>query len=413
MMFHSMVKTLVTACGLYHGQQKERSRFGFAFLWLTLIFCSLSSGYVAAEGAALARLQVLEQAYAKSAENPVLAAQLATAYIQYARDESDPAYYRKANAVIKPWVKRPKIPGVRKKDIPNELRLVRATLAQHDHEYAAATEDLLFIVRQQPKNIQSWLTLSTIQLVQGDYQKAEASCSVLGRIASRWLSALCYSQLYALTGSAERGYTLQQSLLTQLAPEQTELRLWVIGLLAENAMRRGLIKQAEQHFKAGLELKDNDTYILRTFSEFLLAQNRSQEVVELLKEHQTEDQLLLRLALAFKAQGDTDELGRVAALLEQRFADAIAVHGHAHDRDAALFLLEFKPDNAKNKAQVLQLALANWETQKEPDDALLLLRAALNSQQPSAVTVVHDWVEKNKLEDRRLQRLLDARSAAS
>lgn len=403
----------------FHGNSTKQGRRGSAFL-LSMMLCSPVISAAEAAGVdtqqdtqqgtqqrqtslqnkPLSGLDLLERAYANSENNPALAAKLATAYIQLARDKSDPAYYRKANSVLQPWAKKPAIPGVRSKtpEIPDELRLIRATLAQHDHHYREASEDLLYIVSKQPKNVQAWLTLSTIQLVQGNYPQAEVSCSALARISSHWLSSLCYSQLYSFTGSAERAYDLQQNLLAQLRSDQTELRVWVTGLLAETAMRLGRAQQAEQHFRDGLTIKPNDIYIMRAYSDFLLTRQRPAEVITLLKHQQQSDQLLLRLAIAVKHSADQEWQQRLVTELDSRFAGATATHGHTHDRDAALFLLEFKDDHE----QAFRLAKLNWQTQKEPDDALLLLRTARAAQQTETIQQVRDWITTHQLQDVRL-----------
>lgn len=184
------------------------------------------------------KLMLLKRLYANSPENPVIATKLAMVYVQMARNQSDSSYYSLAREVIKPWQRQPTIPGLVTKKPPVEIRLIRATLAQHDHHYADARDDLLKLIKQQPYNTQAWITLSTIQLVQGDYKKAQVSCSALARIASKELASLCYSQLYSLTGSAKKAYNMQQRLLMKISNDQTEVRLWIIGLMAENAMRR-------------------------------------------------------------------------------------------------------------------------------------------------------------------------------
>ena len=51
----------------------------------------------------------------------------------------------------------------------------------------------------------------------------------------------------------------------------------------------------------------------------------------------------------------------------------------------------------------MALALRNWaQQQREPQDARLLLEAALVADQPAAAGEVLDWLNRVKLEDRRL-----------
>jgi tetratricopeptide (TPR) repeat protein len=358
------------------------------------------------KGNTTSRLMVLKKSHDNAPNNPTIAARLAAEYIQLARTQVDEQYYRLANKVIKPWARQATIPGLPKQSPPIEIRLVRATLSQHDHHYADASEDLLVLIKQKPRHVQAWLTLSTIQLVQGDYKKAQVSCSALARIGSNWLASLCYSQLYSVTGSAKRAYKMQQHLLSQLHEQQSALRLWVTGLLAETALRLGEHDQAEHYFKAGVQIKPNDTYILRSYSDYLLHQHRPNDVIKLLKNPPENDQLLLRFAIATKELGQHPLEKKLVKTLEQRFATTLAKNNHLHGRDEALFLLAFKADDKPSKQRALKLAETNWKTQKEPDDTLTLLRAIIANKDSSKQHIITDWVKKHAVQDQRLASLL-------
>ena len=47
-------------------------------------------------------------------------------------------------------------------------------------------------------------------------------------------------------------------------------------------------------------------------------------------------------------------------------------------------------------------ALANWQVQREPDDVLVLLRAAQAARQPDAAAPVRQFLRQQHLEDTRL-----------
>ncbi|MCK5903178.1 MAG: hypothetical protein KAG28_08500 [Cocleimonas sp.] len=354
------------------------------------------------KGKTVSPLLLLQKSLKNTPNNPTLAARLATLYVQRARITSEEKYYRLANEVIKPWAKQAVIPGLAQRKVPSELQLIRATLSQHDHHYADARDDLLSVIRQQPRNVQAWLTLSTLQLIQGDYKKVQVSCSALSRIGANWLSSLCYSQLYSVTGFAARAYKMQQYLLSQLHQQQQALRLWVTGLLAEAAMRQGHHQPAEDYFKAALSIKSNDTYILRTYSDYLLRQQRPKEVIQLLKTPPENDQLLLRFAIATRDLGHHSLEKKLVNRLEQRFAKTFANNNHRHGREEALFLLVFKAQHKASQQRALELAEINWKTQKEPDDALILLRAVDINQSTNKQQIISSWVKQHKLEDQRL-----------
>jgi hypothetical protein len=152
--------------------------------------------------------------------------------------------------------------------------------------------------------------------------------------------------------------------------------------------------EAEKHFKQALALGVTDQFLLGAYADFLLAQKRPKEVIDLLKDWERSDILLLRLALAGKASGDPRAKGW-AEQLRDRF-DAAAQRGdRLHEQEAARFELDVQ-GNA-NKA--LEYAARNYTSQKEPRDAEVLMRAALAANQPKAAEPALAWLKANDYED--------------
>jgi len=157
---------------------------------------------------------------------------------------------------------------------------------------------------------------------------------------------------------------------------------------------------AEGHFKQALALEVRDSYLLGAYADFLLDENRSAEVVQLLKDETRADGLLLRLALAeqaLRAPTLQDHIMALTARFEtsRRRADA------RHRREEAIFTLKLL--NQPHKA--LRLAEANWAVQREPWDARILLESALSARDRRAAQPVLGWLLETKLEDVRLARL--------
>lgn len=319
---------------------------------------------------------------------------LARQYIETGREQADPRYYGYAEALLQPWWQQPAPPA--------DIQLLRAMIRQHQHEYTAALDDLQQVVQRDPAQSQAWLTLATVEWVRGDYPAARKACSALAQQASTWLSALCHSQIMSLTGEAERAYRLQTTLLPQLGADQMELRQWLLTLLGETAWRLGKLTESDRHFRAALDVPRRDNYLLRVYSNFLLSQQRPQEVIKLLQDKTGDDALLLRLAIASRDAGHIADTNRYRQMLADRYAAARLRGSSLHARDEALYLLEFGGD----KAQALQLAQTNWELQKEPEDTQLLLQAALANQRPEAAAPVQTWLASHKQADFRLQPLL-------
>jgi tetratricopeptide (TPR) repeat protein len=344
-----------------------------------------------------ATIKILRQALQQAPENSDIASQLATAYINKARIDSDSRYYGYAEAVLKPWWKL--------QPPPNEVLFLRATLQQHQHAYQPAIADLKQLVSHQPRNAQAWLSLATIQQVTGDYVAARAGCSALARTASHWFASVCHSQVFSLTGNAERAYALQHALAAQISSRQPELQQWVLGLSAETAWRLDRKKQAEQQFKAALALPLRDAYLLRVYSDFLLAEKRPNEVLALLQNEMHDDALLLRLTLAAHDANKQALTKKYQSLLASRYREAALRASNLHERDEAVYLLAFSLD-AQDTKKALKLARANWAIQHEPDDVLLLLKAAIANQSLVDIQTVRHWMAEQKLQDIRIEALL-------
>jgi hypothetical protein len=56
-------------------------------------------------------------------------------------------------------------------------------------------------------------------------------------------------------------------------------------------------------------------------------------------------------------------------------------------------------------ARAVALARANWDVQREPADARILLEAALAAGQPDEAAPVLDWLRTNHVQDVRLRAL--------
>jgi Tfp pilus assembly protein PilF len=186
------------------------------------------------------------------------------------------------------------------------------------------------------------------------------------------------------------------------APEAAvEDRLWAMTVLAETAEQRGDVTAAEAHFRDALALGRRNIYLLGAYADFLLDQNRPADARELLRDEQRADNLLLRLALA-ERRLDDPAWRRHAEILEARFAAARQRGDDTHVATESRLRLDLR----QQPAEALELARRNWaQGQREPQDARLLLEAALAAGQPDAAREVLDWLARVKLEDRRLAEL--------
>ena len=324
-----------------------------------------------------------------------LATGLAQRYIALARSETDPRYLGYAQAALAPWWRQAAPP------VP--VRLLRATILQSTHHFDAALQDLDAIIAQEPANGQAWLTRATVLTVQGDYTKATAACARLSALAAQLVTVTCLANVASVTGRAAGSERLLDLTVQRSAGAAPELESWAQTLLAEMATRRGETALAEARYKAALARQPRDSYLLGAYADFLLDQQRPQEVVELLQAQQRIDALLLRHALALQAlPARTAAFQAEKTELAARFTAAMQRGDTVHQREQARFALFLQQDIPA----ALQLAQKNWTIQKEVPDMRILLEAALAARNFAAAQPVLAWIAANGVEDVALHRLV-------
>lgn len=327
-------------------------------------------------------------------ENPralASAIQLATRYIEQGRSEGDPRFIGQAQAVLSPWWND--------QTPPPEALLLRATIRQNAHEFAQALADLDQVLALQPTNAQAWLTKAAILQVQARYEDARRACQRLVRLAATHVLLGCLSDIAAVTGQSEKTRELIQPMLVDQRLIGHE-RIWITTILAETSARIGSIRDAEQYFAEAFKVSIKDQYLLGAYADFLLDQGRHGDVVSLLRSETRADGLLLRLALAEQALDIPSSTHHIAELAA-RFAASRERGTSVHVREEARFTLAL----LKDAKQALLLAQANWNVQREPADARILLETAVANRDRAAAQSAIDWLKTNHVEDFRLQQL--------
>lgn len=343
---------------------------------------------LAAADPVVRELQELRRQLAARPDDLELALKVAHRNIEIGRSEADPRYYGYAQAALAPWWEQ--------SPPPSEAILLRAVLRQNRHDFTGALEDLQQVLAARPRHAQAWLTQAVIQQVQGEPAAALRSCLALQRIAPSLLSNACLNGALARGGQAEFAYANLQRALENTGEVNAEERLYALTVLAEIAEQLGDAPSAEKHFRAALELGRRSVYLLGAYADFLLDQNRPAEVRDLLLNEQRVDNLLLHLALA-ERRLDDPVWQHHTEVLEARFAAARQRGDGTHLASEARLRLDLR----QQPREALALAQRNWaQQQREPQDARLLLEAALAAGQPEAAREVLNWISRVKLEDR-------------
>jgi hypothetical protein len=315
-----------------------------------------------------------------------LATQLADAYVDYGRQVGDAHYAGYAEAVIAPWLAQP--------TPPPPMLVIHAAILQYRHEFDAARARLKEAIARDAKNGQAWLSLATLDMVQGDYASASHGCAQAAASAGVAYGAACAASLRANLGQADQSLRMLDVVAGEAQNSAPSFKAWIEGLRAESAERLGDWSAAERFYRQALAYTPDDNFLQVAYADFLLDRQRPAEVLKLLGTDNASDTAFLRIALA-QAALKSPGLARYVWVMTARF-EALKQRGSDYfGREQARFALHLQhdPDSA------LQLALQNWNLQREAPDTRVLLEAALAAKQPAAAAPALAFVERNKLQD--------------
>lgn len=335
---------------------------------------------------AVADMRALRTAFNASPSSLTAAIHLADAYIDYGRQIGDAHYAGYAEAVIGPWARAP---------VPPAAALVtQATILQYRHQFNDARDLLQRSVQLNPRDAQAWLTLATLEMVQGNYEKVAQNCAKVASTADVETGLTCVAGLRSYTGRARESLAMLQQVATAAERGSPAYRAWVEGLTAESAERLGDWTLAETHYRSALKLLPHDNFLLVAYADYLLDRARPQEVLPLLAEHAQSDTAFLRLALAQEAL-HSDQVQRYVWIMAARF-EALRLRGSEYfGREESRFALRLQHD----PQTALDMGLRNWQMQREPWDARVVLEAALAAKRPQAAMPVLDFLQAARLED--------------
>jgi tetratricopeptide (TPR) repeat protein len=343
-------------------------------------------------------LQPLRRALQDDSTDLRSALQLAQGYLEIGRETSDPRFVSYAQAVIAPWMQQ-RMP-------PAAILVLQATALQNTHHFDEAIALLDRALVLEPDNAQAWLTKATLAQVAGDFDTARSSCRQLLQRSSKTIALTCLMSVESLTGKLAPSY---QTLQRVAAADATHSALgaWIVGQLAEMAVRLGDFAAAERHFESALQLDSSDVYLQAAYADLLLLQNRNADVIHFLRQHESHDVLLLRLAIAAHRTA-APEARRWAELFDAR-RRATRPDDNPHLREHARFILEV----IGQPTEALILARRNWLSQREPADVQLYARAARAAGSSADTRILQEWIEQTKYEDRTLQPNFRATAHAS
>lgn len=368
-------------------------------LWLFSTAQTVAAPYVPASDAvvldrvpaaqAARKLEPLRRALAARPDDLQSALQLARGYLDIGRETSDPRFVSYAYATLTPWLQR--------QDPPAPVLVLAATALQSTHRFAQALGLLDRALAIEPHDAQAWLTKATLLQVQGNFKAARDACRRVMQTADRTVALTCVLSADSRSGRLASSYATLQRMLATNPDAEDNTRGWMLGQLADMAERLGDFRAAELYFKAALRAAPGDVYLQAAHADLLLRLGRAREVIELLKDHESHDTLLLRLAIAGQ-HIESPDAKRWMELYDAR-RRATRPDDNPHAREHARFMLEVRDQ----PQAALQLAQQNWQDQREPADVRLYMQTAQLARRPQAVAAVREWMRATGYEDRTLE----------
>lgn len=316
-----------------------------------------------------------------------IALPLAQLDISRARTTGDLRFLGYAEAILSPWLA--------KAIVAPQVLILHATILQSRHAFDASLQELDRGLKARPDDAQGWLTRATVLRVLGRYEEALASCEHLSGTVEPAVTSLCVQSLRGLMGHLKEAYAAVVALPTQQLPSAA--RAWRYSELGEMAERLGNDEAAEVWLREGVRSAPEDFYMRLAYADLMLRHGRAAETLDLLAGFESMEPMLLRMAIAHQELRDdrlshAEEQLTTAFDLEQRRGDPV------HRREQARFLLDVE----HQPLAALEAAQENWQVQREPDDVLILLRAAQAAHRSDAETTALRFLRTTGLEDARL-----------
>lgn len=330
------------------------------------------------------------EARQQAAERIDVALPLAQFYISQSRATGDLRFLGYAEALLRPW--RDRAPPLA------AVLVLDATILQSRHAFPAALTELDRALHARPDDAQTWLVRATVLRVLGRYTEALASCGHI-RNVDPVTGELCAQSVRGVSGSLDSAYAA----ILQLprASLSNDARAWRYSELGELAVAKGDTPAAENWFRQALELAPTDAYTRVAYADLLLSEARPRDALQLLNGHESMEPALLRITIAQQQLRDPRETVN-RALLASAFSVEEQRGEAVHRREQARFLL----DVVHEPAAALAAAQENWRVQREPADALILLRAAQAAGRAEAGAPAVQFVSLHGLQDVRLARYL-------
>lgn len=276
-----------------------------------------------------------------------------------------------------------------------ETLMLRAQALQSDHKFSQAQEMLEQILSKDAANPNALLTLSSLLVVQGQFEEAMGYCKQLTDPSLRVYQLACEAQIQSMTGQLTQAKRTLSALAVLASGLDASTARWIYLMQADAALRSQDVPLANQVFSV---MDDQTVPALMARADWLLKHGKYEEVRQLLQDHTDKDSLLLRLITAQIKLRDP-EAQQNLVLMKERIEVWQVRQETAHIRDQVTYaVLTNQIDSA------LQLARENWQKQRETADILIYATAAIKAGSQKDIKLLRQFMENTQFEYPALER---------
>ncbi|WP_201558108.1 tetratricopeptide repeat protein [Psychrobacter sp. 72-O-c] len=276
-----------------------------------------------------------------------------------------------------------------------ETLMLRARALQSDHQFSKAKELLQQILSKDAANPDALLTLSSLLVVQGQFDEAMDYCKKLTDSSLRVYQLACEAQIQSMSGELTQAKQKLSGLASIASGLDSSTARWIYLMQADAALRSQDASLAAQVFSV---MDDQTVPALMARADWLLKNGKYQEVRQLLEDHTDKDALLLRLITAQIKLNDPKAQQNLA-LMKERIEVWQVRQENAHMREQATYaVLANQTDSA------LQLARENWQEQRETADILIYATAAIKAGSQKDIKQIRQFMQDTQFEYPALER---------
>ncbi len=379
-LIHPGLSVLVAAAVTWAGPSLAQARF------MPVATDVVLSSSVHAVDAGAASLRTLDQAWRRNPQDQDAALAYARAVFLIGLTEGDLRWYGSAKAALQPWWKATALPA--------DGYFLRGLVKQGFHDFAGGLADINQAIALDEARPEFWSWRFALHLLVSDMDAARQDCATLGRLFGADELAVCQAILQYRSGQPSLAAARFKQIVALPGFAGPLAQDWLRLHWGEALRTSGQYDEAIKVWQAHLARRPAAHPIRLALAELLNKQGQAAAAKAVANVPNPSDALLVQSLLASRALKDA-ETAKLATQVAARF-DSQALRKEALiERPQMVYLISYGQDPQAG----LAMAIANWRDQQEPADAVLLLQAALLTQQPKAGASVLDWMRKTGYTD--------------